>query len=620
MGKQQDLYLFHKGMHKEVYKFLGAHPKGEKVVFRVWAPNAETVSVVGDFNSWDGKNHQMTRLNSGGVWEIEINNLKKLDLYKFEITTHNGKKFMKSDPYAFFSELRPNTASKIYGIPKIKWSDEEWLKKREIGYKKPINIYEIHLGSWKRKEDGTNYSYSEIAPKIVSYIKKMKYTHVEIMPISEYPLDESWGYQSTGYFSITSRYGNPNEFLKLVNLMHKNDIGVIIDIVPGHFCKNDNGLYRFDSSPLYEYLDTRISDNENWGTANFDLTKREVFNFIYSNIMFWINECHIDGIRMDAISNIIYPNYCQSNNKFLNENGGHENYEAINALKILNNEVHKNSPTVMLIAEDSSTWPLVTKYLDDGGLGFDGKWNMGWMNDTLEYIKTDPLFRKNMHEKLTFSFMYAFSENYILALSHDEVVHGKKSILNKMSGDYEEKFRHVKNLFSYQMAHPGKKLNFMGNEIMQGLEWRYNEEIEWKVLKDYGHSKDLQNFLISLNDLYLNENTLWYDGNEGFEWIEHENINENIIAFMRKNPITKSYIIAIFNFSGINKIKYKIGVPEKGKYKTILCSDDKKFGGSSFNRKRIHKSIDIPWNYREQHIEIDIAANSAIFIKSSNND
>ena len=605
MSGQVEQYLFHRGEYRQAYEYLGAHPTRSSTIFRIWAPSAKSVAVVGDFNDWIAREEDYCRkLNNVGLWEVEIKKVKKGFLYKYQIETSWGEKILKSDPYAFYSELRPHTASIVNGKPKFRWGDKKWLNNREIGYAKPINIYEVHLGSWKKKENGTYYNYKEIAELLVEYMLEMNYTHIEIMPITEYPFDGSWGYQGTGYYSVTSRYGTPEDFMYFVNHFHKNNLGVILDWVPGHFCKDSHGLYRFDGSACYEYEDPSLGENE-WGSANFNVSRNEVRSFLLSNLYFWIKEFHIDGIRMDAISNMLYY-----------RDGLSENKRSVEFLQYLNQSLHEEYPDVMLIAEDSSAWPLVTKYQADGGLGFDFKWNMGWMNDTLKYMEQDPFFRKSHHGKLTFSFMYAFSENFILPLSHDEIVHGKNSILNKMPGYYEDKLAHVKNLYSYQMAHPGKKLNFMGNEFVQGLEWRYYEQLEWQLLKDNKGSQDIQKYVKALNKLYLEEEALWHDGQDGFEWIEHENINENMLIFLRKTPNMEDFIIAVFNFSGKDHEKYPLGVPlEDGEYEVILDSNEKKFGGSYQGRKRKYKPIKKSWNYREQYIEIKIAKNSAIFLK-----
>ena len=604
MSGQMEQYLFHRGEYRQAYEYFGAHPTRNSTVFRIWAPSAKSVAVVGDFNDWIAREEDYChKITNEGIWEVEIKKIKKGNLYKYLIETSWGEKILKSDPYAFYSELRPQTASIINGKPKFRWSDKKWLNNREIGYAKPINIYEVHLGSWKKKEDGTYYNYKEIAELLVEYMLEMNYTHIEIMPITEYPFDGSWGYQGTGYYSVTSRYGTPEDFMYFVNYFHKNNLGVILDWVPGHFCKDSHGLYRFDGSACYEYEDPSLGENE-WGSANFNVSRNEVRSFLLSNLYFWIKEFHIDGIRMDAISNMLYY-----------RDGLSENKRSVEFLQYLNQSLHEEYPDIMLIAEDSSAWPLVTKYQADGGLGFDFKWNMGWMNDTLKYMEQDPFFRKSHHGKLTFSFMYAFSENFILPLSHDEIVHGKNSILNKMPGYYEDKLAHVKNLYSYQMAHPGKKLNFMGNEFVQGLEWRYYEQLEWQLLKENKGSQDIQKYVKALNKLYLEEEALWHDGQDGFEWIEHENINENMLIFLRKTPNMEDFIIAVFNFSGTEHTKYPVGVPLEGEYITVLDSNEKKFGGSYIGKKRIYRTIKKSWNYKEQHIEIKIAGNSAIFLK-----
>ena len=604
MSGQMEHYLFHRGEYRQAYEYFGAHPNRSSTIFRIWAPAAKSVAVVGDFNNWNAREEDYCqKITNEGIWEVEIKKVKKGAIYKFQIETSWGQKILKADPYAFYSELRPQTASVVNGKPKFRWADKKWLNNREIGYAKPINIYEVHLGSWKKKEDGTYYNYREIAELLVEYMLEMNYTHIEIMPITEYPFDGSWGYQATGYYSVTSRYGTPEDFMYFVNYFHKNNLGVILDWVPGHFCKDAHGLYRFDGSACYEYEDQNLGENE-WGTANFNVSRNEVRSFLVSNLYFWIKEFHIDGVRMDAISNMIY-----------HKDGVSENRASIEFLQYLNQSLHENHPDIMLVAEDSSAWPLVTKYQADGGLGFDFKWNMGWMNDTLKYIEQDPFFRKSHHGKLTFSFMYAFSENFVLPLSHDEIVHGKNAILNKMPGYYEDKLAHVKNLYSYQMAHPGKKLNFMGNEFVQGLEWRYYEQLEWQLLKDNKGSKDIQKYVKALNALYLEEEALWHDGQNAFEWIEHENIDENMLIFLRKNPDTDDFVIAVFNFSGKDHDKYPVGVNLEGEYECILDSNEKRFGGSYQGRKRNYKTIKRAWNNREQCIEVKIAKNSTIFLK-----
>lgn len=617
MEQELDVYLFHRGEHREVYNYMGAHLTKNSVIFRVWAPHAKSVAVVGDFNNWTGYDHMMKKINNEGIWELEIPNLKKLEKYKYRVESTDGRVEMKADPYAFYSEMRPNTASIVYDIPKFKWADKRWLNKRTTGLNKPINIYEVHLGSWKRGIHGEWLNYKDSAVMLAEYLKEMNYTHIEIMPINEYPLDASWGYQATGYYSVTSRYGTPEDFMFLVNLMHKNNIGVILDWVPGHFCKDAHGLYRFDGTPTYEYLDSRIGENKEWGTYNFDVTRNEVKSFLISNLTYWFKEFHIDGVRMDAVANMLYLSYGKDGEDDLrNKYGGKENLGAVDFFKELNSVVHDDFPDVLVVAEDSTAWPNVTKHPIDGGLGFDSKWNMGWMNDTLKYFSIDPIFRYQHHGKLTFSFMYAFSENYVLPLSHDEVVHGKKSIIEKMPGYYEDKLAHTRSLYSYQMAHPGKKLNFMGNEFAHGLEWRFYESLEWHLLDQNNGNKEVQAYVKALNTLYLEDKSLWEDSWDTFEWIEHENYTENMLAFLRKTKDFKEHLVVVFNFSGEDKKKYKIGVPENKVYNIILNSDDKKFGGKGTVKKKKYKPIDKSWNYREQHIELDIPKNTVIFLKT----
>lgn len=617
MEQELDVYLFHRGEHREVYNYMGAHLTKNSVIFRVWAPHAKSVAVVGDFNNWTGYDHMMKKINNEGIWELEIPNLKKLEKYKYRVESADRRVEMKADPYAFYSEMRPNTASIVYDIPKFKWADKRWLNKRTTGLNKPINIYEVHLGSWKRGIHGEWLNYKDSAVMLAEYLKEMNYTHIEIMPINEYPLDASWGYQATGYYSVTSRYGTPEDFMFLVNLMHKNNIGVILDWVPGHFCKDAHGLYRFDGTPTYEYLDSRIGENKEWGTCNFDVTRNEVKSFLISNLTYWFKEFHIDGVRMDAVANMLYLSYGKDGEDDLrNKYGGKENLGAVDFFKELNSVVHDDFPDVLVVAEDSTAWPNVTKHPIDGGLGFDSKWNMGWMNDTLKYFSIDPIFRYQHHGKLTFSFMYAFSENYVLPLSHDEVVHGKKSIIEKMPGYYEDKLAHTRSLYSYQMAHPGKKLNFMGNEFAHGLEWRFYESLEWHLLDQNNGNKEVQAYVKALNTLYLEDKSLWEDSWDTFEWIEHENYTENMLAFLRKTNDFKEHLVVVFNFSGEDKKKYKIGVPENKVYNIILNSDDKKFGGKGTVKKKKYKPIDKSWNYREQHIELDIPKNTVIFLKT----
>ena len=615
MENELDIYLFHRGEHRQAYKYMGAHFIGDdEVMFRVWAPHARSISVVGDFNNWDGRDHYMNKINNEGIWELAVKGLKKYDLYKFKVEQADGNVVFKADPYGFYSEMRPKTASLIYGIPEFKWNDTKWINKRSIGLDEPVNIYEVHLGSWKLDDEGHWLNYREIAEKLCKYVKDLNYTHIEIMPVNEYPLDASWGYQGTGYYSVTSRYGTPEDFMYFINYMHRHNIGVILDWVPGHFCKDAHGLYRFDGTPTYEYADSRMGENREWGTCNFDLTRNEVQSFLISNVNFWFDIFHIDGIRIDAVANMLYlPTLDHDDIK--NQYGGKENLGAVEFFKKFNYVIHEDFPNRVIIGEDSTAWPNVTKPVEDGGLGFDGKWNMGWMNDTLKYFEVDPLFRKDHHGKLTFSFMYAFSEHYVLPLSHDEVVHGKKSILNKMPGFLGAQMANVRALYGYQMFHPGKKLNFMGNEFAQGLEWRFYEQLEWDLLKKEENKKMLD-YTRDLNKMYLKEKSLWSDTGDTFEWIEHENHDGNVIIFRRKSKDQEESIVGIFNFSGEAKHGYKIGVEKTSRYRTLLNSDDPKYGGSGFTKRKIYIPKDEEWHFKEQHIEVDIQGNSVIFLKA----
>lgn len=614
MQNELDIYLFHRGEHRKAYNYMGAHLTPEGAIFRVWAPHARNIWVVGDFNGWNGENHRMNKINNEGIWELFIPGLKKWELYKYRVEGADGGFIDKSDPYAFFSEMRPKTASIIYK-PEFKWTDTRFINKREENSQdRPMNIYEVHLGSWRLNEKGEWLTYQEIAEKLCKYVKDLNYTHIEIMPINEYPLDASWGYQATGYYSVTSRYGLPSDFMYFINYMHRHNIGVILDWVPGHFCKDAHGLYRFDGTPTYEYQDSRIGENKEWGTCNFDLARNEVQSFLISNLNFWLEEFHIDGIRIDAVANMLYLPHLDHDDVF-NECGGKENFGAIEFLKKLNYVIHEDHPYAIIIGEDSTAWPKVTQKVQDGGLGFDGKWNMGWMNDTLAYFEIDPIFRKSHHGKLTFSFMYAFSEKYVLPLSHDEVVHGKKSILNKMPGDLYTKLANTRALYGYQIFHPGKKLNFMGNEFAQGLEWRFYEQLEWHLLAKEENQKMLE-YTKKLNKIYLKEESLKCDTGDTFEWIEHENHDGNVIIFMRKTKDFSEHIIGIFNFSGEAKYNYKVGVPEDTRYYTLLNSDEPSFGGSGYTQRKRYTPIPEGWHYKEQHIEVSIAPNSVLFLKA----
>lgn len=617
-----DTYLFNQGNHCKSYNFLGVHIREYKglkgVNFIIWAPNAKQVNVVGDFNDWIGIDYPMKPIGDSGIWNIFIAGLKEGKIYKYEIHTKDGRTILKSDPYAFYSEVRPNTASIITSLDKYQWKDKEWLEKRSSNiYHEPMNIYELHLGSWKRKDNETFFSYREIIDDVIRYVEEMGYTHIEVLPLMEHPFDGSWGYQITGYFSVTSRYGCPEDFMYFVDRCHQSNIGVILDWVPGHFCKDDHGLYKFDGEPLYEYDIPEMAENLEWGTAIFDYSKREVVSFLISNAIFWFDLYHIDGLRVDAVSYMLYLDYGKKDgNWVLNKYGRRENLEAINFLKKLNKTVFNNYPHALMIAEESTSWPRVTAPIHIDGLGFNYKWNMGWMNDMLKFMEMNPVYRKWHHNLITFSFTYAFTENYILPLSHDEVVHGKKSLIEKMPGDYWQKFANLRVLYSYMIAHPGKKLLFMGSEFAQFTEWNYQKELDWTIL-DFDMHHKIRSFMKELNDLYKREKALYQLDSDykGFSWIDHQNNDQSVIAFMRKGIQEDEFIIIICNFTPIARYDYKIGVPYEGEYEEAFNSDLEKFGGEGVINKNIIKSHNKNWHNQPYSIEIKIPPLGALFIK-----
>ncbi len=612
-------YLFHEGTNDESYKLFS--PKKyvregvEGWLFRLWAPRAKSVSVVGNFNNWDRQVNPM-ELVSNGIFEAFIPGLKVYDIYKYSVESRSGKIVLKSDPYALHAETAPANASKLYDIDGYEWGDDEWLKKRRKinTVKQPMNIYEMHLGSWKRYRDGNFFSYRSTAEAFVQYAKKMNYTHVEVLPITEFPFEGSWGYQVTGFFAPTSRYGTPHDFKYFVDLCHKNNIGVILDLVFAHFPKDEHGLYEFDGEPLYEYEDPLKSEHKEWGTRVFDYSRKEVKSFLISSANFWIQEYHIDGLRIDAVASMLYLDYARKDGEWRrNKDGGNYDLDAIDFLKQLNTVILKKHKGAIMIAEESTAFPLVTKPAYDGGLGFNYKWNMGWMNDILSYASANPFFRKDMHNNITFSITYAFSENYILPFSHDEVVHGKKSMVDKMQGDYSEKFASLKALYGYMYGHPGKKLMFMGNEFGQFIEWDNKKELDWFLLK-YPSHKNIQNFVKDLNKIYVKKKPLWQldDSYDGFKWIVVDDNTQNIISFARYAK-DKSYIICIINFSPITREGYCMGVPEKKTYKTILNSNDVKYGGTTKGVLKFD-AVDGGMHNLPYHIEIDIPANSVMYI------
>lgn len=617
------LYLFHEGSNSNAYEYFGSHRKNKNtVVFRVWAPDAKNVSVTGDFNNWSETENPMKQLkNSGGVWEAEIKNIKPYDMYKYCITAADGRTLMKCDPYGFHMETRPGTATKYYEIDDCyEWHDEKWVEGRNGKniYESPVNIYEIHAGSWKQYDDGNFYSYRALADALVPYVKKMGYTHIEFMPLTEYPFDGSWGYQVTGYFAATSRYGEPKDLMYLIDKCHENGIGVILDWVPAHFPKDANGLYEFDGGPLYEYSDPRKGEHYGWGTRVFDFGKNEVRSFLMSSASFWLKKYHLDGIRIDAVASMLYLDYDRKDGEWVpNKNGGNENLEAVEFLQKLNENIFRDFPYAMMIAEESTSWPMVTKPVFSGGLGFNFKWNMGWMNDILRYFSLDGFFRKYNHDCITFSMFYAFSENFVLPISHDEVVHGKKSLIDKMPGSYDEKFAGVRAFLGYMMAHPGKKLMFMGQEFGQFIEWNYEKGLDWLLL-DYPKHRALQNYFKKINEFYKANPAFWqidYSW-EGFSWISSDDKDNSVIAFRRIDEKGKE-IIVVCNFTNVERCDYRIGIPKKGAYKIVFNSDDVDFGGEGKGNKGKLKTESINMHGFEQSISLDLPPMSAIYIKKT---
>lgn len=615
------IYLFHEGTNYRSYQMFGAHliKKGRQkgVEFSVWAPNACWVSVVGDFNGWDTQASPMKKIKSSGIWELFIPEMTENQLYKYAIGTLQGEITYKADPYAYLSELRPKTASVVYDLEGYSWKDTAWQKKKResLAFDKPMMIYEVHLGSWRRNADGSLMNYRAIADELVAYVKDMGYTHIELLPIMEHPFDGSWGYQLTGYYSVTSRYGTPKDLMYLIDLCHQKGIGVILDWVPGHFPRDAHGLAKFDGAPLYEHPDPRKGEHTEWGTLIFNYEKKEIHSFLISNVIFWLEYFHADGLRVDAVTSMLYLDYARKNwlpNKF----GGRENLEAVDLLKKLNETVSIEYPGTLMIAEESSQWPYVTKPASEGGLGFTFKWNMGWMNDTLKYCSMDSYFRKWNHSLITFSMTYAFSENYILPLSHDEVVHGKHSLLDKMPGDYGQKFSGLRCLYGYMAAHPGKKLVFMGGEFGQFIEWKYDDKLDWHLL-DYEMHRKMKDYVKALNHFYLDNHCLWEDdgGWNGFQWINPDDNNNSVIAFIRRGKTPGDYIIVAFNFTPVTREKYILGVPEAKGYKMVFNSDDKRYGGSGKVHKRTITPKMIPCHGFKQSLTITIPPLSAVYYR-----
>ena len=616
MEKSKEIYLFHQGTYYHAYNLLGCHPENGGAWFRVWAPNAKEISVVGDFNAWDASQSKMKKIQNTGVWEVFVQSVKQFDNYKYQILTADDKTLFKADPYAVHSETNWGTASKVYELGDYEWTDKKYYenKAKENHYEKPMNVYEVNFVSWKKHEDGSLYTYRELADELIPYASEMGYTHIECMPLTEYPYEGSWGYQSTGYFAVTSRFGTPDDFRYFVNKCHAAGIGVILDWVPAHFPKDDHGLSEWDGSYLYENQGWDRMEFKEWGTRRFDYGRNEVQCFLISSATFFIDKYHIDGIRVDAVASMLYLDYDKKPGEWIpNEYGENKNLEAIEFLRKLNSVVLTEYPNAIMIAEESTAWPMVTKPGFIGGLGFNYKWNIGWMNDTLSYVSIDPFFRKDNHEKLTFSMFYAFSENFILPISHDEVVYGKKSLLNKMYGDYNQKFDLMRTFMMYMFAHPGKKLTFMGTEFAQFDEWNNNKGIDFMLLDFEKHNK-MHKFTKDLNHMYL-KNSEFYEIDyswEGFRWLTADDREHNIVAFERKNKAGET-IVCIANFSPVRREHYRVGV-DAGRYEEIMNSNLSKYGGNGRHYGTI-ESYAVRVNGFENSIELTLEPNSAVYFK-----
>ena len=626
-----DLHLIQEGTHFRTYEKLGAHlteVNGVKgVAFAVWAPNALRVSVVGDFNQWDGRVHPMRNYPGQGIWEIFLPGLGEGTVYKYEIKSRLDDYLVeKADPYGFFSEVRPKTASRVADLGKYRWQDEAWQaegRAKHNSLKSPISVYEVHLGSWRRRWNATSLeesylTYRELAEQLVGYVREMGYTHIELLPISEHPFDGSWGYQTTGYYAVTSRYGPPEDFMYLVDLCHQNNIGVILDWVPAHFPKDQAGLGYFDGTHLYEYADPRKGEQPDWGTLIFNFGRNEVRNFLLSNALFWLDKYHIDGLRVDAVASLLYLDYSRKEGEWVpNVYGGRENLEAIDFIRRFNELVHLEHPSVLTSAEDSTAWPMVTRPTYMGGLGFDLKWNMGWMHDMLEYMEQDPVHRRYHHDRLTFSLMYAFNENFILPLSHDEVVHLKKALLDKMPGDAWQKFANLRALYGYMYTHPGKKLLFMGGEFGQWNEWNEREALQWELL-DWPSHQGLQRYVKALNDLYRNEPALHEvdDSWEGFQWLEFRDNENSTLSFLRRAKDPGNELLVACNFTPVPRYNYRIGVPKAGYYPEILNSDAAEFWGSNVGNLGGVNSEDGGWGGQPHSISLTLPPLAVVIFRS----
>lgn len=620
-GRRFDAAAFYSGTNSEAYRYLGAHRTRRSgkdgYVFRTWAPNAAHVSVVGDFCGWNGYAHPMEK-NADGFWECFVPSLKRYDTYKFAVTAQSGETVLKADPYAFHAETRPGTASKLYDLGGYRWGDDEWRASRAKAPldRSPLNIYEVHLGSWRRHENGDFYDYRTLARELADHVLDLGYNCVELMPVTEYPLDDSWGYQCTGYFAATSRYGTPRDFMYFVDHLHQKGISVILDWVPSHFCKDAHGLIDFDGTPCYEYADPNKREHEGWGTRVFDYGRGEVKSFLLSSAAFWLREFHVDGLRVDAVASMLYLDYGRENGRWTpNINGGHENLEAIDFLRALNEMAFSVDPNALMVAEESTAWPLVTRPAKDGGLGFNLKWNMGWMNDMCHYLKLDPWFRQDHHRDLTFSMMYAFSENYVLPISHDEVVHMKGSVVGKMPGDYENQLRCTRGFYAYLLAHPGKKLLFMGPEIGQWHEWDSNGQLDWYLL-EHEENQQLHAFFKAANAFYKAESALWdidFDW-QGFEWLVPDDNHNNVVVFLRRDQAGNELLCAV-NFSPNDYENYRVGVPPRKRYVPAFTTDAPEFGGSGFADTKPLTVKDTPSHGKEQSVTLRLPAFGAVFLR-----
>ncbi len=616
-----DQHLFAEGRHWHIYQKLGSHLhtidgiKG--VYFAVWAPNAERVSVIGDFNQWDGRCHTMRNLGSSGIWEIFIPGLSVGCLYKFEIRNRDtGQVLVKTDPYGQQFEFRPQTASLVCQENHYQWQDRKWMKHRQQNnwLHEPMSIYEVHLGSWKRDTQGNFLNYKVLARQLVDYIKQTGFTHIELLPVTEHPLDASWGYQTTGYYAPTSRFGSPDDFRFFVDYCHQNNIGIILDWVPAHFPKDQFALAQFDGTALYEHEDPRQGEHRDWGTLIYNYSRNEVKNFLLSSAFFWLEEFHLDGLRVDAVASMLYLDYSREEHDWVpNMYGGNENLEAIDFLRHLNAVTHEQHPGTVIIAEESTSWPQVTRPTWTGGLGFSMKWNMGWMHDILSYMQQDPIHRMHYHDQLTFGMLYAFSENFVLPFSHDEVVHGKNAMLNKMPGDEWQRFANLRLLYTFMFTYPGKKLLFMGCEFGQGTEWNFNQELDWYTL-DYPSHKGMQTLVKDLNKLYSSQPALFqYDfEQQGFEWIDCHDVNQSVISFRRKSD--QDELIIILNFTPVPREQYRIGVPEQGAYTEIFNSDSSYYSGSNVGNGQA-LSEPVPWMNQKHSITVTLPPLAGVIFK-----